>query len=139
MIVVLGEPQGKGRPRFGNGHAFTPKRTREYEDLIADSYVSQHGEIFEEEPIDVTIRAYFRIPDSKPLRFKRAAKLGIELPTKKPDIDNIVKVVLDSLNGVAYSDDKWIVNLTCVKEYSEEPRVEIDIREHEYVTDQRNS
>lgn len=129
-ITVLGEPTGKGRPRFGNGHTFTPKKTREYEQLVKESYIGQKGEIFGEEPIDMTIKAFYRVPDSKPLRFKRAAKLGLELPTKKPDVDNIVKIIMDSLNGVAYPDDKFIVSLTVTKAYSVEPRVEITIKEH---------
>ena len=129
-ITVLGEPTGKGRPRFGNGRTFTPKKTRDYEVYVKECYIGQRGEIFGEEPIDMTIKAFYRIPDSKPLRFKRSAKLGLELPTKKPDVDNIVKIIMDSLNEVAYPDDKYIVSLLVTKEYSEEPRVEITIKEH---------
>lgn len=129
-IVIDGEPIGKGRPRFGNGHTFTPKRTRDYEEYVRECYIAQHGDIFDEEPIDVTIRAYHKIPESKPLRFRRAAKLGLELPTKKPDIDNELKIILDSLSGVAFPDDKWVVRVEVTKEFSEEPRVEIEIKSH---------
>ena len=48
-------------------------------------------------------------------------------PTKKPDIDNIVKVVADALNGIAYADDKQIVSLVVEKYYSVRPRVEIGV------------
>lgn len=138
-ITVHGEPTGKGRPRFGNGHTFTPKKTKEYEELVAWSYKEQHGEIFGETPIDLTIKAYFGIPQSKPLRFKRAAKVGMVFPTKKPDIDNIIKIIMDALNGVAYPDDKWIVSLSASKEYSETPRVEVTIKEHYDDTERTNS
>ena len=53
---------------------------------------------------------------------------GEILPTKKPDIDNIMKVVLDALNGVAYFDDKQVCKVNFIKMYSEEPRLKILIR-----------
>lgn len=52
---------------------------------------------------------------------------GELLPTKKPDIDNITKCVLDALNGIAYHDDSQIVRLTVEKFYAQQPRVEVDI------------
>lgn len=48
---------------------------------------------------------------------------------KKPDIDNIAKVVCDALNGVAYKDDKQIVSLKLAKRYGSLPMVVIDINE----------
>lgn len=50
---------------------------------------------------------------------------GELLPSKKPDIDNIVKAVLDALNKVAYRDDTQVVELQVRKQYSERPRLEI--------------
>ena len=50
-------------------------------------------------------------------------------PIKKPDMDNVVKVIADSLNGVAYRDDTQIVDQMCRKFYSDEPRVEVIIRQ----------
>jgi Holliday junction resolvase RusA-like endonuclease len=48
-------------------------------------------------------------------------------PTKKPDADNILKAVLDALNGLAYNDDSQIVSARIEKLYSDNPRVEIVI------------
>lgn len=47
-------------------------------------------------------------------------------PAKRGDIDNVLKVLLDSLNGVAYNDDKQIGEL-CISRFEdkENPRVEI--------------
>ena len=50
-------------------------------------------------------------------------------PLVKPDLDNIAKMILDSLNKIAYKDDNQIVRLVIEKFYSEEPRVEIEITE----------
>ena len=130
IVIIKGEPVPKARPRFGNGRMFTPKKSHDYEVRVAEEYKAQHGEIFGEEPIDIEIRAYFRIPTSAPLRRQRAMKTGMEVPTKRPDLDNIVKSITDGLNGVAYPDDKFIVSIAAMKEYAEEPRVEVEITTH---------
>jgi len=50
-------------------------------------------------------------------------------PTIKPDTDNIAKSILDSLNGIAYKDDKQVVMLTVEKRYDEIPSVSVWISE----------
>ena len=55
--------------------------------------------------------------------------LGIIRPTIKPDVDNIAKVILDSLNGLAYKDDKQIVFCIISKWYGENPKVEVILEE----------
>jgi Holliday junction resolvase RusA-like endonuclease len=52
-------------------------------------------------------------------------------PTKKPDIDNVVKSIFDALNKVAFNDDTQIISLSVRKFYSEHPRVEVTIWEYE--------
>ena len=37
-----------------------------------------------------------------------------------PDVDNILKIVLDGLNGVAYADDSQVVEAACRKHYDGE-------------------
>lgn len=51
------------------------------------------------------------------------------IPTKKPDSDNIAKIICDSLNGIAYHDDSQIVELYICKSYSENPKVIVTIAE----------
>lgn len=63
-------------------------------------------------------------------RKKRQAKLdGAIRPTKKPDCDNVGKVIADSLNGIAYKDDAQIVSMAIDKYFAEIPRVEVEITE----------
>lgn len=50
-------------------------------------------------------------------------------PYKKPDSDNIAKVVADALNGIAYDDDAQIADLTVIKRYTEDPCVKVTIEE----------
>jgi len=54
---------------------------------------------------------------------------GCIYPTKKPDADNIAKIVLDALNGVAYTDDTQVVNLSVQKRYGEVAEVKVEITE----------
>ena len=50
-------------------------------------------------------------------------------PTIKPDTDNIAKSILDSLNGIAYKDDKQVIRLIVEKWYADIPSVNVMIKE----------
>lgn len=133
-FTIPGEPQGKGRPRFaGKGKKpMTPDDTVFYENLVKVEYQRQcHGIKFPEDAqLDIRITAYFKTPSVKSTSKKKmAAMLGHKIrPTKKPDVDNIFKVVADSLNGIAYRDDSQIVDGMVRKFYSDEPRVVVTIQ-----------
>lgn len=132
-FTILGEPQGKGRPRFANikGKVITrtPDETVLYENLIATEYRRQVGSVkFQDnETIDLRIMAYFTIPASASKKKQKQMEDGEIRPAKKPDMDNIIKVVADSLNQIAYRDDAQIVDCQLRKYYSRQPRVEITI------------
>lgn len=131
-FTILGEPKGKGRPRFcrNTGHAITPKDTVNYETLVHMEYLEQCNELRfpDDAMLDMRIKAYYSIPKSASKK-KRAAMLAGEIrPTKKPDMDNVVKIIADALNQVAYRDDTQIVDCQCRKFYSENPRVEVTIK-----------
>lgn len=133
-IIVEGKVEGKGRPRFkkvGNFvQTYTPKNTRYYEKMIADAYKEQSGVLYPTEmPLKLRIRAIIGIPSTFTKKKKSRAIQGELRPTKKPDADNIAKSVLDALNGVAYADDKQVVDLGIKKYYGEVERVEIEIQE----------
>lgn len=129
-FTIPGQPVAKGRPIFGAGRVYTPEKTVNYEQLVKFSYLqTERVKFLEGEQLKVELMIYFAIPKSTSK--KRIAKMmaGTERPTKKPDIDNIEKIILDSLNGIAYNDDSQIVSCWADKFYSTVPRVEIQIRE----------
>ena len=132
-FTVLGEPKGKGRPRFSTqtGRAFTPKQTVNYETLVHTEYMVQcKGFRFPDEAmLDMRILAYYSIPKSGSKKEKAKKLENIIRPTKKPDMDNVVKMVADALNQVAYKDDTQIVDCQVRKFYSEQPRIEVIIQE----------
>ena len=121
-FIVEGEPQGKARPRFSrrSGTVYTPAKTAKYEKQIKAAFLAAGGEMF---PIDnyvsVMINAYFSIPKSYMKGKRLACKHNINRPAKKPDVDNILNAGLDALNGVAYKDDKQVIEVTCGKWYSQ--------------------
>lgn len=133
-FTVWGEPKGKGRPRFtqvGNyTKTYTPEDTASYENLVKLEYKAQCGRtMFEKDTmLDMRVFAYYTIPKSESKKKQRLMKDGIIRPTKKPDMDNIIKIIADSLNKIAYHDDSQIVDTMVRKYYSEYPRVEITIQ-----------
>lgn len=140
VFTVPGEPSGKGRPRFSgytgaNGktyaRAYTPKKTVMYENLVKLEYEKQCGEFRfpDGAMLDMRIMAYYGIANSKSKKMKEKMRAGIVRPTKKPDMDNCLKVIADSLNNIAYRDDTQIVDCQVRKFFSDEPRVVIKIRQ----------
>lgn len=129
MITVIGKIKGKERPRFVNGHTYTPNATKAYEKLIRDNYIKQCDKHFTGS-LSIKIKAYYKIPKSYTKKRIKNILDGIEKPTKKPDVDNIIKVVLDSLNKIAYEDDKQVIKVSLEKLYTEDDeRIEFDIKE----------
>lgn len=127
-ITIPGEPVAKGRPRVTKaGITYTPAKTQGYENLVKMCYMEQgNGKKLEGE-LQTAIRAYFQIPKSTSKKKAKLMEEGEIRPTKKPDADNIIKIVLDALNGLAYNDDSQIVSVRVEKFYSYKPRVEIAI------------
>jgi Holliday junction resolvase RusA-like endonuclease len=139
-FTIPGAPQGKGRPRFssygGRVHTRTPEQTVLYENLVRTEYQRQCGETRfpDGKALHVEIRAYFEIPKSVSKKKRAAMIAGLEQPVKKPDLDNIAKCVLDSLNGIAYRDDSQVAELLISKFYGETPRVKVWISGEEDLT-----
>lgn len=137
LFLIPGEPTAQGRPRFSNRgpyvKAYDPEKSRNYKAFVKciamDAMHAHNGLQPLETPINVNIKAFIGIPASKSKKFKAAALEGVQRPTKKPDCDNIAKIILDALSGIVYKDDKQIVSLLVEKFYADNPRVEVKIYE----------
>ena len=130
---MLGNIQGKARPRMNTrtGRAYTPTKTKLYEYSLRQWFCMNYP-IFKpiEGRVKVSIIAYFEIPKSTSKK-KEAEMLSNNIsPTKKPDIDNIVKIVLDGMNKFAFKDDTQVIKLEVEKKYAEKPRMYIKIEEY---------
>lgn len=134
-FTVLGEPAGKGRPRFTKTgpyvKTYTPDATISYENLIKTEYRRQCRDFkFDDnDQLDVRITAYYGIPKSKSKKVQQKMEDHILRPLKKPDADNVIKVVLDSLNKIAYHDDTQVVDLQIRRFYCRDPRLVVTIQE----------
>lgn len=127
-ITIPGAPVAKGRPRVttfgGHARAYTPGKTRRYEDLIRlEAGRAMEGRELLAGPLSVQVNAFVPIPKSM-TKAKRAAALeGALRPTTRPDCDNYAKT-MDALNGIAWQDDSQVVTLHVAKHYSDHPRLE---------------
>lgn len=130
---VPGKVIGKGRPRLNSytGVVYTPTRTKDYETLVEQYFLLKYpGFKPLEGRIKVNIIAYFSIPKTtKKSEINEMLENNIS-PTKKPDIDNIVKSILDSMNKFAFKDDNQITKLEVEKKYALEEKVYVKIEEY---------
>lgn len=136
-FTILGEPKGKQRPKFtsiaGHPRAITPQQTAHYENLVRMEYQAQCGNAYfpDKEPLYVLIDSFMAAPQSASKKKLRAMLAEILRPLKKPDFDNIGKIICDSLNGIAYHDDSQIVDGRVRKFFSDRPRVVVTISDQE--------
>lgn len=136
-LTIGGAPIPKGRPKFtahgGFAKAYTPKKTRDYEQEVArcvkEAMELQSVPAPFEGAVRVRIDAYFPIPKSASKKDRDAMDNSIIPMVGRKDVDNIAKAILDAMNGIAYTDDGQVIDLRVTKAYSAFPRVGIEVSE----------
>lgn len=125
--TILGQPVPKARPRFSSrsGTAYTPKKTKDYEKKIVKVI-----QPVVKDKISGAVHVNLNVIFNRP-KYMQAKKYqeGLILHTKRPDLDNVIKAVLDALNSVL-DDDAQVAKITATKYYAEKqgyPRTEITI------------
>ena len=78
----------------------------------------------------VSIKAFFEVPKSASKMMKEKMLGNSISPTKKPDIDNVVKIVLDAMNKFAFKDDTQITKIEVEKLYSDVEKLYVKIEEY---------
>lgn len=119
-FIIPGRPVGKGRPRFTRrGHCWTPDKTVAYERDIKLAYWETCGKrcFGANKALSVEIVLYYIRPKRMTKHNSLMAQRGLLRPVVKPDVDNVIKAILDALNGIAFYDDRQIVQVTCEKWY----------------------
>lgn len=108
----------------------TPKATREFENKVATfgkAYMRKAKLTSFSEPLKVSIIVIKATPKSWSIaKTLRALKGGIA-PTTLGDVDNYAKSILDGLNGVAFEDDKYIIELYVKKTYGQQDGIRVNI------------
>lgn len=129
-FTLLGQPVGKGRPRFSSRGrypvAYTPKATRDYENALKAEAIAS-GIKMNKGLSGLLVLAHRRIPKSWSAK-KRKAMDGKRCDTK-PDADNILKIVMDALEGIAWKSDQSVAWVSCEKLWSDNPRIDVIITE----------
>lgn len=135
-FIIPGPPQGKARPKVtrtknGFSHTYTPDKTVAYEELVRTRYLAATNayRFPDGAQIKMEILATVPIPQSKSRRVKADMLEGRTRPTKKPDCDNIIKIICDALNGLAYRDDAQIVEVSIRKAYADGGEVSVMIQD----------
>lgn len=127
-FVVPGEAVGKGRPRVSTigGHArmFTPTKTANYETLIAlAAQAAMNGRELITGPVMIEMKIFVSVAASWSKKKRAEALSGDVMPTKKPDIDNVLKAICDGINGIVFKDDVQVTNVSMSKRFGETPGV----------------
>ena len=135
-FTVPGKPQGKASARTGYNPktkqvmSHTLENTVLYENFIKTCYMQETDHTFDRGiPLSICITACFEPVKSVSKKQRELMMQDKVRPTKKPDIDNIIKAVLDALNGIAYKDDTQVVQVAASKLYRENARIDVTIEE----------
>ena len=134
-FTVPGKPVTRQRRAFIiNGRAVitVDASSRKYEQNVrtfaqlAVAAAEHAGDLYQA-ALEVTVWAYLPVPKSWPAWKKDQALAGILMPTKKPDIDNLVKAAFDACTQIVWKDDCFICDQHVHKRYSDTPRLEMTI------------
>ena len=130
---MIGDIVGKARPRMNTrtGRAYTPTNTKLYEYSLRQWFIREYPYFKPiESRVKVSIIAYFDIPKSTSKKKEAEMLAGNISPTKKPDADNIIKIILDAMNKFAFKDDTQVTKLEIEKKYDKTPKIYIKIEEY---------
>lgn len=132
-FTVEGKPVGKARPRFTRrGFAYTPEKTVQYEAAVRAACIEAMRVQGVQKRVGVPLAikcAFFFEPPASWSKKRRTEAADMAPYDQKPDGDNLLKIVKDALNGVAYDDDKRICSETATKLYSVASRADITLYE----------
>lgn len=126
-FIIEGKAKGKDRPRFAGGHAYTAPATKEYEDRVKFEYARQCRNYRFDGAVSVEITV-FEEPKKSCSKKEREKLIGTPA-VGKPDTDNVAKIIMDALNGVAFIDDKQVAVLKVYKIYGNSSKVDVEITE----------
>lgn len=120
-FTIPGRIGGKGRPKFARrGNfvtAYTPEKTRNAESMVRDfAAMAMRGTA----PMSGALHLGILISLNRPNSWSKRKCTENPIPTGKPDLDNIAKLVGDSLNGICWKDDSQIASLDVARRFQDE-------------------
>ena len=132
QLTIPGKPIAKKRPRFfrrgQHVGTYSDQVTEEGRWILRAREQIRGKEPIKGQPIEVSMEFFMPIPKSMSKKLRQQAQEGVLFHTKKPDLDNLEKWVLDCLNGIAWGDDSSVVWIRSRKIYADNPRTAVIIR-----------
>ena len=127
-VTLFGEPVAWARTRLGKGIHFTPTKQRNNAAVLRlAAQEAMAGRLPFDCPVRVELMAEFAVPGSWSSRKRLKAISGQLMPGKRPDIDNLYKIVADAFNTVVFRDDCLVVEAVLLKVYSGQPKLVVKI------------
>ncbi|MGQ8967943.1 RusA family crossover junction endodeoxyribonuclease [Bacillus subtilis] len=131
-FTIYGEPVAQGRPRAttlnGMTRLYDPKKSRDFKQYVKLAASDYRPAKLLEGPLELSVKVYKSTLKSFSKKKVAEAEQGLLRPSKKPDVDNYIKGIKDGLNKVIWHDDSQIVDLHVSKYYSQNPRIEIQVK-----------
>ena len=109
-FTVTAKPVPKARPRVVDGHAYTPARTKAFEQAVgwgAKEAMMRVGWVMLTGPVLVD--------------------LVVTGASVRADVDNLGKAVLDGMQGVVFADDKQVAGLVIWRQDRGLPGVQVEV------------
>ena len=118
IFEVEGPPVAKARPRVINRSAYTPAKTKDYEERVRGEALREmlnRGLEVVRRPQEIDVELVFEMPMPASWSAKKRGRLHLTGHAQAPDLDNLVKAILDGCKGVVYEDDSQITGLSAGK------------------------
>lgn len=123
-LELSGRPEGKGRPRFGQGgRVFTPQATKLAEGRIIDAWTNAGQPRLPDGPVSLYVLLLVSRPKghfTSKGELSASGKRSTHPTGRKPDVDNALKLVMDALNRRAYHDDVDVVRASVTRKWADD-------------------
>lgn len=120
-LEINTRPIPKARPRLSKFAVYTPKKTADYENLIAYEWKRRYKDLILKGAVKLDLL----------FCFKKSKSCKKDYHTQRPDIDNLEKAILDGLNKTAFVDDCQVVEMKSQKVFSDVDKIVITVTELE--------
>jgi Holliday junction resolvase RusA-like endonuclease len=135
QFTVRGQPLALKRHRSGNGFLYNPsaKAQQSFCTTVESLFANHAAPLFpRDDYLTVVMVFYLKRPKNHyvgnkvaPERLRPTAPLYTKSP---PDVDNLAKFVLDSMNGLLFHDDRQVVSLHATKVYGDVPATRVTVQ-----------
>jgi len=122
-------PKPAPRPRFSKYGTYNTSDYTNYKNLLTLK-IQDSIKFYTEKEVKLDLIFHMPIPKSTSVKNKKL--LVGTYHTKKPDLDNLIKAVKDSMELVLFKNDSQVCNISAKKIYSDIPGISIQVEEISY-------